>query len=160
MVVLGCGIAGACWAGEANIGFSSGVSLRQIGPQLSRPVAAQRESTAARDARIWWQQADGPGLRLTYAGSFANQPDNKPAIALLFTGSFATVDNLQRYLSVRRPDGSPVPGHWRLSVSPQLLYFNVPEAGEYIVEVRKGLADANAQRLRKTLSGPVVVGNP
>lgn len=146
-------------AAGAAAGFSAGVSLEGLG--ADEPISERKNSysqTAGTSTGIWWQDAHGPGLRLTYAGEFENAPDGVPAIGLLFTGAFRAKGGFNRFLSVRRPDGTRVAGHWQVSASPRLLYFNVPEPGKYIVTVRAGLTAGDSEALLTTLSGPVMIG--
>lgn len=144
---------------SGGAGFSAGISLAAFGDDGQPAARNNKRAPAATGTDVWWQSAQGPGLRLTFAGKFETAPGDLPAIGLLFTGTFSSNGAFNEFLAVYRPDGSQVPGRWQVSASPHLLYFQVPEAGKYIVHVRAGLSATGSKTLTTTLSGPVTIGD-
>lgn len=141
-----------------DTGFSSGIGLGDVGPSDQPATDTDQQPSDDNGDGGWWQTGDGPGLRLIHAGPFENAPEGRPAIGLLFSAALPENGNFNEFLAVYRPDGTPVEGEWRRSASPQLLYFDVPDTGEYRVHVRAGLSAGGSETLTKSLSGPVTVG--
>lgn len=148
----------AAGAAGADTGFSSGVGVGDVESTESSVARGDNRSRNAADAGNWWQDADGPGLRLIHAGAYNNAPDDQPAIGLLFSTALPENGNFNEFLSVYRPDGARVDGRWRRAASPQLLYFNVSKPGRYLIRARAGLSAGGSETLTESLSGPVRIG--
>ena len=74
--------------------------------------------------------------------------DNKPALAIIFSGKLNSTKRYDKYISVSDKNNKQVDGAWVLSENQRILYFpHIQPETRYTVQVQRGLPAADGKAL-------------
>jgi hypothetical protein len=122
----------------------------------STPAPASKPAPAAKPVapvKPWWRGDLDGELSAVYVGSLAE----KPAIVVMFNGSFKSADSLAQHTRISDAKG-PVPGQWQLAAgNNRMAVYPVPKAGRYQLSLEAGLRDGSGKTMKATQQGPVDV---
>lgn len=103
----------------------------------------------------WW-----PDARRVPTGQFtliyAGQPQNRQAIALLFS-RVPDPAAASQHIRVLDTNGEAVSGTWVAASNPRMIQLGGLKRGRYTIVVKQGMTDTTQRAMAQTLTGPVYV---